>query len=196
MKKKGGGQKFQKIWKEQRSESEIVPLKFSPIFLPKSGEEQTKRSSLKFSPIFCPKLGEEQKKKNKKKRSSLKFSKSFCPKLGEEQKKTKNGLHSYSVRFFAQSLEETHNTCPLCDQTSCPTCKGGGPCLNFAYFSMQFYNPDEPKGGSWHNAPPKYAPGQFRNTFKRVHFRVKFLSDLAGGGAEARFALVVSPLNP
>ena len=35
-----GEQKFQKIWEEQRSESEIVPLKFSPIFRPKSGEEQ------------------------------------------------------------------------------------------------------------------------------------------------------------
>ena len=58
---KRGGQKFQKIWEEQRSESEIVPLKFSPIFRPKSGEEQKKRSSLKFSPIFRPNTGEEQK---------------------------------------------------------------------------------------------------------------------------------------
>ena len=72
----------------------------------------------------------------------------------------KKGFHSSSVRFFAQSLEETHNTCPLCDQTSCLTCKGGGACLNFAYFSMQCYNPDDPKGGgAWHNGfPPKYAP--------------------------------------
>ena len=28
------------------------------------------------------------------------------------------------VRFLAQSLEETHRTCPLCDQTLSPTCKG------------------------------------------------------------------------
>ena len=65
--RKGGGQKFQKIWEQQRSESEIVPLKFSPIFRPKLGEEQkktkkTNRSSLKFIPIFRPKLGVEQKK--------------------------------------------------------------------------------------------------------------------------------------
>ena len=33
----------------------------------------------------------------------------------------------------------------------------GGPCLSFAYFSMQFYNPGDPKGGPWHNAPYKYA---------------------------------------
>ena len=31
--------------------------------------------------------------------------------------------------------------------------KGMGVCLNFAHFSMQFYNPDDPKGGPWHNAP-------------------------------------------
>ena len=38
-------------------------LNIGPIFGPKLGEEQKKRSSLKFGPIFCPKLGEEQKKK-------------------------------------------------------------------------------------------------------------------------------------
>ena len=96
---KGGGQKFQKIWEEQRSESEIVPLKFSPIFRQKLGGEQKKRSSLKFSPIFRRKLGGEQKTKNKK-RSSLNFSQIFCPKSGEEQKK---GLQSNLVRFFAQN---------------------------------------------------------------------------------------------
>ena len=30
---------------------------------------------------------------------------------------------------------------------------GGGACLNFAHFSMQFCNPGEPK-----ECPPKYAP--------------------------------------
>ena len=34
---------------------------FFPIFCPKLGEEQKKRSSLKFSPIFCSKNGAEQK---------------------------------------------------------------------------------------------------------------------------------------
>ena len=40
--KGGGGQELQKIRKEQRSESEIVSSKFSPIFRPKLGEEQKK----------------------------------------------------------------------------------------------------------------------------------------------------------
>ena len=40
---KGEGQKLQKIWGEQRSESEIVPSKMSPIFRPKLGEEQKKK---------------------------------------------------------------------------------------------------------------------------------------------------------
>ena len=73
----GGGQKFQKIWEEQRSESEVVPLKFSLIFRPNLGEEhKKKRSSLKFRPIFRPNLGEEQKKK---KRSLLKVRPVFHP---------------------------------------------------------------------------------------------------------------------
>ena len=77
---KRGGQKFQKIWEEQRSESEVVPFKFSLIFRPNLGEEQKKkRSSLKFCPIFRPNLGEEQKKKKKK------------------------GLYSRSVPFFTRT---------------------------------------------------------------------------------------------
>ena len=42
---KKGGQELQKIWEEQRSEREIVPLKFCPIFRPKLGEEQKKKRS-------------------------------------------------------------------------------------------------------------------------------------------------------
>ena len=44
----------------------------------------------------------------------------------KNKNKNKKGLHSNLVQFLAQSLEETHRTCPLCDQTLCPTCKGGG----------------------------------------------------------------------
>ena len=39
-----------------------------------------------------------------------------------------------------------------------PNLQRGGPCLNFAYCSMQFYNPADPKGGHGTMAPPKYAP--------------------------------------
>ena len=83
--------------------------------------------------------------------------------FAQNQVKSKNknkSLHSNLVRFSAQSLEETHRMCLLCDQALCPTCKGGGACLNFAYFSMQFYNPDDPKGGHGTMPPPKYAPGR------------------------------------
>ena len=41
--KRGGAKKFQKIWEEQRSESEVVPLKFSLIFRPNLGEEPKKK---------------------------------------------------------------------------------------------------------------------------------------------------------
>ena len=58
-------------------------------------------------------------------------------------KSKKKGLHSNLVRFLAQSLEETHRTCPLCDQILCPTCKGGHTSIlrsflcNFAILATQ-----------------------------------------------------------
>ena len=53
--------------------SDVLPkvVNFSPIFSPKLGEDQKKKSSLKISPIF-PKVGEDQKK-----RSSQNFSPIF-----------------------------------------------------------------------------------------------------------------------
>ena len=42
----------------------IISLKCSPIFCPKLGEDQKKRSLLKFSPIFFPKLGARQKQRS------------------------------------------------------------------------------------------------------------------------------------
>ena len=47
-----GGQKLQKICEEHRSEFEIVILKFGPIFLSKSGEEQKKGLHSNFVPFF------------------------------------------------------------------------------------------------------------------------------------------------
>ena len=46
------GQDFQKFWEEQRSESDIVPLKFSPMFRPKLGEEQKKKVFTQISSNF------------------------------------------------------------------------------------------------------------------------------------------------
>ena len=128
---KRGGQKFQKIWEEQRSESEVVPLKFSLIFRPNLGEEhKKKRSSLKFRPIFRPNLGEEQKKK--KKRSLLKVRPVF---------------HPNSLKFPAKSLKAW-----------CPTYKGGGHAsilltllCNFAILATQ-------RGGPRPNGPPLNTP--------------------------------------
>ena len=41
-----------------------------------------------------------------------------------------------------------------------PNLQRGGPCLNFAHFSMQFCNPGDPKGEAMAQCPlPKYAPG-------------------------------------
>ena len=68
-------------------------------------------SSHKFSLIFCSKLGEEQKKS-----SSLKFSPIICLKL-------------------RAGLKQTYKTYPLCDQSFCPTYKGGA----MPQFCILFY---------------------------------------------------------
>ena len=121
---KRGGQKFQKIWEEQRSESEVVPLKFSLIFRPNLGEEhKKKRSSLKFRPIFRPNLGEEQKKK----------------------------VFTQGPSRFLPELTQISSQKP---ESLMPNLQRGGPCLNFAHFTMQFCNPSNPKGGPWPNGPP------------------------------------------
>ena len=60
---KGGGAGNSKNLRRIKLRMNIVSLQFSPIFCPKLGEDQKKRSSLKISPIFCSKLCENQKKK-------------------------------------------------------------------------------------------------------------------------------------
>ena len=35
-----------------------------------------------------------------------------------------------------------------------PNLQRGGPCLNFAHFTMQFCNPSDPKGGAMAQCPP------------------------------------------
>ena len=76
----------------------IVALQLSPIFRPKLGNEQKKRSSLKFSSILRPKLGEEQKKK---------------------------GLHSNLVRDCSAGQEQTTSPTICVLQASAQLTKGG-----------------------------------------------------------------------
>ena len=77
--KGGGGAGNLKI---KKTKSKISPLRISPVFGSKLGEDQ-QSSSLKFSSVFGPKLGEDQKIKNK--RSSPRFCpfvySNFLPKL-------------------------------------------------------------------------------------------------------------------
>ena len=103
---KGGGQKFQKIWEEQRSESEVVPFKFSLI---------------------------------------------FRPNLGEEQKKKKKKVFTQGPSSFSPELTQISSQKP---ESLMPNLQRGGPCLNFAYFTMQFCNPSGPKGGATVQWPP------------------------------------------
>ena len=108
---KGGGQK---IWEEQRSEFEIVMLKFRPMFRQNQVNSKNKKKGLHSN--FVPFFAQNQVKSKKK------------------------GLHSKSADFEPKAW--------------CPTCKGGGACLNFAHFSMQFCNPGDSKGRAMAQWPP------------------------------------------
>ena len=96
-------------------------------------KSKKKRFSLKFSPIFCPKLGEKHKK-----RSLLKFP----PILSQ----------TWVVQAYRKRTEHT-----LCVIKPYAQLAKGGPCLNFAYYSMQLYNPGNAHGTT--ALPPKYNPG-------------------------------------
>ena len=73
-------------------------------------------------------------------------------------KNKKKRLHSNLVRFLAQILEETHRTCPLYDQTLCPTCNGRAM-LQFCLLFYAILQSWRPKGGAMAQCPPpKYAP--------------------------------------
>ena len=96
------------------------------------------RKARKFKAFFCPKSGDLQKKK----RSSPKFKAFFCPKSGDLQIKKKRSLLKVRPVFHPNSMPDAQLT------------KGGGPCLNFAHFTMQFCNPSDPKGGGMAQWPP------------------------------------------
>ena len=113
-------------------------LKFSPVFCPIWGEEQKKKVITPISPGFCPSLDEDRKKK-KKERSSL----NFCPVFAQNWVLAKN--KRFRLQFVCSNL--------------LPKLQNGGPCRNFAYYSMQIILFWRPKGGAmaqW--PPPKYAP--------------------------------------
>ena len=82
---------------------------------------------------------------------TLKFRPILRPKSGEEQKKKRSSpkfrpiFRPKSVKFRAQNLMPNLQS-------------KGGPCLNFAHFSMQFSNPGDLKGGPWPDAPPLNTP--------------------------------------
>ena len=119
------------------------------------------RKARKFKAFFRPKLGDLQKKKKKvfakiqsdfsaEIRNSNVFS-AQNQVISKKKKKRRSLLkvrpvfHPNSLKFPAESLM--------------PNLQRGGPCLNFAHFTMQFCNPSDPKGGAmaqW--PPPKYAP--------------------------------------
>ena len=80
-------------------------------------------------PKFSPQLGEDQKK-----RSSLKFSPIFFLKFGAGQKQMSSSTICV-LKAFAQVTK-------------------GGPCRDFAYYSMLIILSRQPKGGGHGPMPP------------------------------------------
>ena len=124
VKRGGGGQELQKLEKIKDLNQKFFDPK-SVRFFAQNLVKTKKKRSLKFSPVFRPKLGERAKKN-----FSLKFSPIFRP----------------NVRA---SLKLTHKTYPLCDQTFCPTCKGGAmPQFCRLFFAIiRSWRPGVPKPG-------------------------------------------------
>ena len=121
------------------------------------------RKARKFKAFFRPKLGDLQIKKKKKKKVFAKIQSDFSAEIRNSKlfsaqnqviskKKKRSSLkvrpvfHPNSLKFPAESLM--------------PNLPRGGPCLNFAHFTMQFCNPSDPKGGAMAQCPPppKYTP--------------------------------------
>ena len=147
----GGGQKLQKIWEKHKSKFEIVTTQIRPIFSPKTGEEQKEKGlHSKFVPYFPQKQVKSKKKvftqnlshifpknrwKAKKKRSSLKFRPIFRP----------------IISSFTQILGDFEL------RPDAQLAKGGGGMPQFcslSHFSVQFWNPGDPKGGAMAQWPP------------------------------------------
>ena len=116
------------------------PLRISPVFLFKSGEDQKKKtSSLNFRPVFGPKLDEDRFLAQKTK------------------KKKKKGFHSNLVRFLAQNWVQGKNKrlrLPFVCSNLLPKVQRGGACRNFAYYSMLIILSWRPKGVAMAQCPP------------------------------------------
>ena len=90
----------------------------------------------------------------------------FCPNLGEEQKTKKVFTQIWSNFWQNQSasLKQTFQADLLCDQSFCPTGKGGAMPQFCILLLCWFYYPGDPS---------KYAPGRKhinKQTFKTNHW--------------------------
>ena len=119
------------------------------------------RKARKFKAFFCPKSGDLQKRKKVFAKiqsdfsAEIRNSKLFSTQnqvISKKKKKKKRSLLKVRPVFYPNSLK-------FPAESLMPNLQRGGPCLNFAHFTMQFCNPSDPKGGAmaqW--PPPKYAP--------------------------------------
>ena len=143
---------------------------FKAFFRPKSGDLQKKKKKKglrqnskcyfgrnpKFKAFFCPKSGDLQKKKKKKVFAKIQSAisaeirnlKLFSAQNRVISKKKKKKVFTHGPSRFSPELTQISSHKP---ESLMPNLQRGGPCLNFAHFTMQFciaiYNP-------WHNGPP------------------------------------------
>ena len=167
---KRGGRNFRKFERNIDQNIKLSHLNFVPFFAQnqvKSKKKKKKGLHSNFVPFST------QNQVNRKKKG---LHSSFVPFSAQNQvNRKKKGLHSSFVPFFAQNqvksekkrssiaFSPSSSPKPGRNARNIPFVQsnqrgGGGPCLNFAHFSMQFCNPGDPKGGPWPNAPPLNTP--------------------------------------
>ena len=104
--------------------------------------------------------GGRKSESNKNQNKNFSTQNRFGFPVQNQMKIKKKGLHSNLVRLFAQIWVQAKNKglrLPFVCSNLLSKFHRGGPCGNFAYYSMLIVLSWRPKGGAWPNAPPKYA---------------------------------------
>ena len=68
-------------------------------------------------------------------------------------------IHAYGIHAYWERAKNKGIRLPFVRSKLLPNLRSGGPCRNFAYYSMLIIQSWQPKGGAMAQCPPKYAPG-------------------------------------
>ena len=147
--------------------------KFKAFFRPKLGDLQKKEKKKIFAKIQSDFSAEIRNSKvfsaqnqvisKKKKKVFAKIQSDFSAEIRNskvfsaqnqvisKKKKKKKKVFTQGPSRFSPELTQISSQKP---ESLMPNLQRGGPCLNFAHFTMQFCNPSDPKGGAMAQWPP------------------------------------------